>query len=505
MRLSTRPLWHPIVGSLRVLALLFLAAAPLGAQAEQRIALVVGNGGYQSIAALDNPISDAALIAETLTSAGFDVTLLTDTDWQEMSRGIAQFGRDLRDAGPEATGLFYYAGHGVQSFGTNYLLPVDAELVDAADLSLAAVPAEAVLRQMFSARNKTNIVILDACRDNPFERIPDLNDNGLAEMKAPTGTFLSYSTGPGQVALDGLEGNSPFTRALAANIPTPGLAVEQLFKRVRNQVIDETSGVQIPWDASSLTADFTFVNAPQMTQEEIELQQLWKSVKASQDPVQVLLFLRAHPDSVFTEEARALISALMADVAGSGDAPDTAAVAQPEPVQPEASEREMIGKAQQSGAAEDYEAYLKAYPDGVYAELAEFELGVIAERAAAATAPAAAPQEPETPAAAAGPSDALPATVAFDAPLGAGGPGIEERSLAELILGAPLFAPIDGLPDEVWKGKSCSNCHQWTREALCTQAETYLADSATRSLAKRHPYGGVFKGSMRVWASDGCQ
>ena len=493
-----------MIGYLRVLALLLVAAVPLGAQAEERIALVVGNGGYQSIAALDNPISDAALIADTLTTAGFDVTLLTDTNWQEMSRGIAQFGRDLREAGPDATGLFYYAGHGVQSFGTNYLLPVDAELVDAADLSLAAVPAEAVLRQMFSARNKTNIVILDACRDNPFERIPDLNDNGLAEMKAPTGTFLSYSTGPGQVALDGLEGNSPFTRALAANIPTPGLAVEQLFKRVRNQVIDETSGVQIPWDASSLTADFTFVNAPEMTQEEIELQQLWKSVKASQDPVQVLLFLRAHPDSVFTEEARALIGALMADVASSDNAP-AAAAAQPAPVQPEASEREMIGKAQQSGAAEDYEAYLEAYPDGAYAELAEFELGVIAERAAAAATPSVAPQEPETPAATTEPSDVLPATVAFDAPLGAGGPGIEERSLAELILGTPLFAPIDGIPDEVWKGKSCSDCHQWTRDALCAQAETYLADNATRSLAKSHPYGGVFKGSMRIWASDGCQ
>ncbi len=477
------------------LTALFTWSAPLALAAEPRIALVIGNGGYQSVASLDNPISDAELIANSLAESGFTVTLLTDTDWQTMSRGITQFGRDLRDAGTEATGLFYYAGHGVQSFGTNYLLPVDADLVDAADLSLAGVPAEAVLRQMFSARNKTNIVILDACRDNPFEQIPDLNDNGLAEMKAPTGTFLSYSTAPGQVALDGLDGNSPFTKALALQMTAPGLPIEQLFKRVRNAVIDETSGVQTPWDTSSLTADFTFVNAPSPTAEEIELRQLWASVKDSRDPVQVLLFLRAHPDTAYSEEARALMTELMADVAGTGTA-DPAPAPTPTPTEPETSERELIAKAQQSGAAEDYQAYLDAYPDGVYAELATFELGILAERQAAA-----APEPAPTPTS----GDALPAEVAFEVPLGAGGPGIEEQSLSELILGTPLFPPIDGLPDAVWKDKACSDCHQWTREALCTQGETYLADAATRSLEKRHPYGGVFKGSMRVWADGGCR
>lgn len=469
---------------------------------------MIGNGTYESVAPLDNPISDASLIAEALAETGFEVTVLTDIDWQTMSRGITQFGRDLRDAGPDATGLFYYAGHGVQSFGTNYLLPVDADLVDAADLSLVGVPAEAVLRQMFSARNKTNIVILDACRDNPFVRIPDLNDNGLAEMKAPTGTFLSYSTAPGQVALDGLEGNSPFTKALAAQIRSPGVPIEQLFKRVRNAVIDETSGVQIPWDTSSLTTDFTFVNAPEMTAEEMEVRQLWQSVRATGDPVQVLLFLRAHPDSKYSDEARALMTKLMADVAGSGQSSEEAPVAEPQPAptEPAAPEREMIAKAQASGAAEDYRAYLDAYPAGVYAELAAFELNVIEEKLAAAApepTPERAPAETR-PEAVEEPAGDVPAAVAFEVPLGVGGPGIEERSLAELILGSPLFPPIEGLPDAVWKGKSCSDCHQWTRDALCTQAETYLAENATRSLEKRHPYGGVFKGSMRVWAGDGC-
>ncbi len=477
-------------------ALLFWATA-FAVSAEQRIALVIGNGSYQTVASLDNPISDAELMAASLADTGFEVTLLTDTDWQTMSRGITQFGRDLREAGPDATGLFYYAGHGVQSFGTNYLLPIDADLVDAADLGLAGVPAEAVLRQMFSASNKTNIVILDACRDNPFVQIPDLDDNGLAEMKAPTGTFLSYSTAPGQVALDGLDGNSPFTKALARELATPGLPIEQLFKRVRNAVIDETSGVQIPWDTSSMTVDFTFVNAPSLTAEEIELRQLWTSVKDSGDPVQVLLFLRAHPEAPYADEARALLSELMADAAGEPAASPSPAPA-PAPAEPDTSERDLIAKAQQSGLAEDYRAYLDAYPNGVYAELATFELGVIADRQTA-TAPA-----PE-PAPAPSVEAALPGEVTFDSPLGVGGPGIEEQSLAELILGTPMFAPIDGLPEAVWKDKACSDCHQWTRDALCTQAETYTAETATRSLEKRHPYGGVFKGSMRVWAEGGCQ
>ena len=201
------------------------------AHAEPRIALVLGNSGYSSVSPLDNPAHDARLIGDTLTGLGFDVTLLIDASQLEMKRGISEFGRALREAGPDATGLFYYAGHGVQSFGNNYLLPVDIALNDAADLDLMAIEAQTVLRQMYSARNKTNIVILDACRNNPFSEIPAFNDNGLAEMQAPTGTFLSYATAPGSVALDGLDGNSPFTQALARLLPTPGLPIEQIFSR----------------------------------------------------------------------------------------------------------------------------------------------------------------------------------------------------------------------------------------------------------------------------------
>ena len=168
-----------------------------------RLALVIGNASYGSVSALDNPVNDARMISQTLEGLGFTVSMAVNMSQVEMKLAIAQFGRDLRAAGADATGLFYYAGHGVQSFGNNYLLPVDVALSDAADLDLMAVEAQTVLRQMASARNRTNLVILDACRNNPFENVPELNESGLAEMKAPTGTFLAYATAPGGVALDG--------------------------------------------------------------------------------------------------------------------------------------------------------------------------------------------------------------------------------------------------------------------------------------------------------------
>ncbi len=181
-----------------VLCLLTLAgsAAPGLLRAEPRIALVIGNGAYEAVSPLTNPLNDAGLMARTLEELGFEVTLVGDADLGTMQGAISAFGRSLRDAGEEATGLFYYAGHGVQSFGRNYILPVDASLTDAADLSLVAIEAEAVLRQMASARNRTNIFILDACRNNPFPDSVGFGETGLAEMNAPAGTYIAYATSP---------------------------------------------------------------------------------------------------------------------------------------------------------------------------------------------------------------------------------------------------------------------------------------------------------------------
>ena len=180
---------------------IWIALTVSTAAKEVRLALVIGNASYNSAPDLDNPVHDATLMAKVLNDVGFSVTLITEADQVTLGKAISEFGRALRKAGEEATGLFYYAGHGVQSFGTNYLLPVDVELQNAADLSVVDVPAYAVLRQMYSAQNRANIVILDACRNNPFEHITDLTDNGLAEMKAPRGTFPGLFDGSGRNCL----------------------------------------------------------------------------------------------------------------------------------------------------------------------------------------------------------------------------------------------------------------------------------------------------------------
>lgn len=501
-----------------VSALLWLAMLPSLGLAEPRIALIVGNGAYSSVAGLDNPGRDAGLIAKSVAAAGFSVTLLEDADQTTFNAAIAQFGRDLRAAGTEATGLFFYAGHGVQSFGSNYLLPVDAALTDAADLGLVGIRAETVLRQMASARNKTNIFILDACRNNPFVAIPDMGDTGLAEMKAPTGTFLAYATAPGAVALDGIGGNSPFSAALATEIPMPGLPIEQVFKQVRVKVLAETKGQQTPWDTSSLTTSFAFHAADVQSAEDIAARQLWDSVKATSDPVQIMLFLRAYPESAYAEDARAALAvAMSAMLAPTAAVPDSAAEpTAAEPVAPvaeapvaaipTAGESELIELARNTGSVVDYEAYLKAFPSGIYAELAAFELSTLA----AAAKTAAVPAEPVVAAPVVeAPSENLSveeaAVLTFTTPLTTGGEGVVGLSIEQLTQGSPLFPPIEGIPEEMWKGQKCSQCHTWSKKALCDQGKTYINQSGERALVKLHPYGGGLKRALRGWAKGGCQ
>lgn len=480
--------------------------------AQERIALVVGNGAYTSVSPLANPVSDARLISATLAALDFDVRLHTDATQAELKVAISQFGRDLRAAGPETVGLFYYAGHGVQSFGTNYFLPVDAAPLDAADLDLVALEASSVLRQMASARNRTNIVILDACRNNPFETVPSLNDNGLAEMKAPTGTYLAYATAPGSVSFDGVGGNSPFTAALATAMQVEGLPIEKVFKDVRVSVLKTTKGAQTPWDTSSLTGDFVFKAGVKLTAEQVAEKQLWQSVAASGDPVQIILFMRTYPGGLFENEARHLLSDIVRSelLSEEPEKVDTA-VAAPQKVTPTANEEQLMSAAQASGTIEDYQAYLDAFPDGVFAELARFEIGTIiakinkdtdgaspdAGQQQAALEPEATPGEPEVS------FDGL--DISYNVPLTRGAAVIVGSSIEELILKTPSFSPIEGIPEELWKDQNCSNCHSWTQEALCTQGETYKNASGERALGKEHPFGGSFKQTLRVWAAGGCK
>ena len=477
----------------------------LPASAQERIALVIGNSTYETVSALDNPNRDAELIASTLEQIDFQVTLLIDATQVEMKQALSDFGRNLRSGGPDTTGLFYYAGHGVQSFGNNYLLPVDVALSDAADLDLQGVEAQSVLRQMASARNRTNFVILDACRNNPFEDMAEFDSPGLAEMKAPTGTFLSYATSPGAVALDGLGQNSPFTTALAREMTRPGLAVEQMFKQVRVSVLEQTNGMQTPWDTSSLTNDFTFVNAPIQDPEDLAARSLWESVQATKDPVQIMLFLRGYPDSAYAEEARALLAAAIESELTN----DTAAVARPAPAAPPADEQSMFEAVQANPTVEGYRNYLDAFPSGTFSEFARGEIAAL--EAQASTDPVGegvSPATENTEVAMANVEQersTVPNVVKFDLPLTAPGSVIDGIILSEITNLSPMFPPVEGLPDEFWKEQSCSNCHEWNQERLCDQANVYLTLSGQKSLEKPHPFGGILKRNLRQWATGGCE
>jgi formylglycine-generating enzyme required for sulfatase activity len=240
------------------IAAFMVLAVPL-AEAEPRLALVVGNARYgQEMGQLPNPANDAELMAKTLTGLGFQVTKLIDADQKKMKRAIVDFGSALQAAGSDAVGLFFYAGHGVQIAGENYLIPLGAQIKKEADVEVEAVSANGILAQMEFAQNRVNIVILDACRNNPMSRSMRSATRGLARMDAPKGSFIAYSTAPGEVAADGAGKNSPYTAALANAMQKPGVAIEEMFRNARVDVLKATNDQQIPWESSSLTGAFYF-------------------------------------------------------------------------------------------------------------------------------------------------------------------------------------------------------------------------------------------------------
>ena len=238
-------------------SLMFAAAA----HAEKRVALVVGNSGYLNITRLDNPKNDAALMAETLIGLGFSLiggSAQLDLDKAALDNAVQNFGRQIQGAD---VALFYYAGHGVQVSGSNYLVPVNANPTREADVDFQMVDINLVLRQMQGSGTKLNMVILDACRNNPFgARGLRASDGGLAQMRAPEGTLISYATQPGSVAQDGIDGNSPYTKALATIVRQPGLDIFQTFNQVGLAVKRATAGAQQPWVSSSpIDGTFYFV------------------------------------------------------------------------------------------------------------------------------------------------------------------------------------------------------------------------------------------------------
>jgi uncharacterized caspase-like protein len=239
----------------------FIAAflmAPI-VSAEPRFALIIGNGNYSSAGMqLSNPINDAQAMNRALSDAGFETIVRTDVKRVDFYHLLRDFANKI-NKDKESIGLFYYAGHGIQADGSNYLIPVDAEIESVSDLDANAFDMDRVLRIMESAQNEMNIVILDACRDNPLPKVLRDMDRGLGRLLAPTGTFIGYATAPGKSAQDGVLGeNGIFTSELVKAIALPGLPIELMFKKVIAAVRFDTGGRQVPWQESSVQGDFYF-------------------------------------------------------------------------------------------------------------------------------------------------------------------------------------------------------------------------------------------------------
>jgi hypothetical protein len=328
---------------LSLICMLFAAdAAQDSAKADKRVAFVVGNGAYKNVAALPNPPIDAKAMAAVLRNVGFDVVEGTNLNRDTMTERLLEFGKKAQGAD---VAVFFYAGHGIAISGTNYLLPIDADIKSEMDVKLgAAINIDLTLDQTMSDA-KVKLVFLDACRDNPFAAKIKSNSatrsvsvgSGLAEMKSGEGTLIAFATGPGQTALDGHEGaNSPFTRALIDNITQPGVEIQQAMTKVRAEVNEQTNKGQLPWGHTNLIGSVYLNPAPEPAaaapsaapasvastsgNADVELE-FWRSIKDSNKPEELNAYLSSYPNGQFKSLALSRIASL--GDAGSSNTPQT--------------------------------------------------------------------------------------------------------------------------------------------------------------------------------------
>jgi hypothetical protein len=315
--------------------LVMFAIQSVSAEDTKRLALVIGNSAYTHSPALRNPGNDAGDFASKLRKLGFDVILLKDATLQQMDEAIIEFGRKLEKQ--SGIGLFFYAGHGIQSEGRNYLIPVGAKLERESSLKYESVDMNRVLDEMGYAKNGLNIVILDACRNNPLARSFRSASRGLAKPEnTPTGTLLAYSTAPGQVAADGDGRNSPYTTSLISALSEENLPLELVFKNVIKDVKSRTRGQQVPWISSSVDGDFFFnpsddeavesASATPASAQEVALASnddsalaenlwrfellYWEGVIKNPSESKFNAYLRDYPDGHFVPIARSELKAL---------------------------------------------------------------------------------------------------------------------------------------------------------------------------------------------------
>ena len=305
--------WRCFGTALAVGLWMLASVSPVAAQApreEPRLALVIGNSAYRE-SPLRNPVNDVRAMAQRFKELGFTVLAHENASKRTMESAIIEFGRRLAEGG---VGAFYYAGHGLQVRGRNYLVPVDAEIEDEASTRVAAVDVELLLEQMTEAKNRVNLVILDACRNNPFERRMRGASRGLAAVDAARGTLVAYATAPGSVAADGDGKNGLYTEELLEALREPGLKIEEVFKRVRINVARRSKGAQTPWESSSLTGDLVVngtgnvttaaVSAPTAVPAPDRESLFWMSIKDGTDPAAFEAYLRQYPQGTFAPLAR---------------------------------------------------------------------------------------------------------------------------------------------------------------------------------------------------------
>ncbi|MEQ1774349.1 MAG: caspase family protein [Burkholderiales bacterium] len=317
------PLRRRVLRGAAAASALALLRAPVFAQSGSalhslpRHALVIGNARYLN-APLDNPVNDAKAIAAQLKATGFDVALQLDAGREALARAIDDYVARL--ASRKAVGLFYFAGHGVQLAWRNYLIPVDAVIQSQNDIAPRSVELNTLLQGLAKAANPMNVVILDACRDNPFGTAAPLEQKGLSQFDAPPGSLLAYATAPGNVASDGADANGLYTESLLRELKVPGAKIEDVFKRVRLAVRRRSNGQQIPWESTSLEEDFYFQppkTLQKLSETEVEKRfeeelAIWEHIKAATDAAPIEDYLRRYPSGVFSEIAQLRLDQVLA-------------------------------------------------------------------------------------------------------------------------------------------------------------------------------------------------
>lgn len=528
------------------------------AVAEDRFALVIGNGSYNSIPSVKSATPSANLVAERLKEIGFEVEQLSDADLVEMKRGIALYAQHVRAGSPEDIGVLYYAGHGVNAFDDNFLLPVDVNAGTAEDLDFVAINAGTLLFALNSGSRARNLLILDCCVQNPIPDIPDMGTTGMKQRNAPVDNVLIYATPPEGVFEDS-DAASQFAVALDLAIAIPDLPVEAALQLVQSSLASDFGSDATPYISAALSESFMFSpksapveevqvaqeraepEAPVEVQPEVEIVQERPAVEeetveaefVETAPVvpEILIVEAEEPIVVASEEPVAsepVEPAAVEPVVGESEAPVD--VANAEATQTETGETSVENAAwdaaKNSGDSVIILAFMQAYPDGGHVEEAKIAILEILEgeikaaEAAAAQSEVTAPAPEEIDVAAVEPeaieestrsvdspnsSSVIPTGVFYEVPLTYGDAAIIGKTIEEVTKLSPHFAPVEGLPESYWKEKECSACHKWTQTDLCTQASFYLTEAGAFNVQKKHPLGGSFKQNLKIWAEGGCK